>query len=419
MKKTLITFLAISLNALNINTLFNTLEKQPETKLDNLQIKKTKNTKKSILSSLYPKINIFSSATHYSEDVSLVPLTPTESSILIKTNKSIPFSQNILKVGFNFSMPIFIKSIYENKKKLNFLIKASKYKQKLNLLKREATLVTLISNLNYLLQLKKALIAQKNSISTTLNAIQIGVKNGRIPEFKALRLKDEINQIKIKIYNLNSKIEDIKSQIFSLTKISINQEIKIKTFNIKEGDFFSLNPLKENIIAQQKDIDAKKANYYPKVFFKIDAYRAFAKAYNTNKNIAYNLASAGIYINLEFDKKLSTEIEKSKLEYKKSILEYEKTKKELIAQITYINHSLKEIKKAISSQLNSIRLKKELLKSAKIAFKMNEMSVDEYLTYENNLLNAKANLYNLIATKNSLIAQKAMIYGKNLKKVFK
>ena len=54
-----------------------------------------------------------------------------------------------------------------------------------------------------------------------------------------------------------------------------------------------------------------------------------------------------------------------------------------------------------------------------MAFKLNRMSVDEYLNYEDDLAKQRANLANLIALKNSLIAQKALIYGKNLKKVFK
>jgi hypothetical protein len=68
---------------------------------------------------------------------------------------------------------------------------------------------------------------------------------------------------------------------------------------------------------------------------------------------------------------------------------------------------------------DSIGLKEELLKGAKVAFKLDRMSVDEYLKYEDALANEKANLANLIALKNSLISQKALIYGKNLKKVFK
>jgi hypothetical protein len=47
------------------------------------------------------------------------------------------------------------------------------------------------------------------------------------------------------------------------------------------------------------------------------------------------------------------------------------------------------------------------------------MTVDEYLKYEDDLAKAKATLANLIASKNSLIAQKALIYGNNFKKVFK
>ena len=66
-----------------------------------------------------------------------------------------------------------------------------------------------------------------------------------------------------------------------------------------------------------------------------------------------------------------------------------------------------------------MKLKKELLKGAKVAFRLNRMSVDEYLQYEDDLAKTKADLASLIANENTLKANKALIYGENLKKVFK
>ena len=120
-----------------------------------------------------------------------------------------------------------------------------------------------------------------------------------------------------------------------------------------------------------------------------------------------------------FDKTTNAQIQKSKIAILKSNLQIQKTLKDLNAEVMKIANSLKEIKKSIKLTQNSIELKEELLKGAKEAFKLNTMSVDEYLRYEDDISNTKANLANLIATKNSLLANLAFIYGNNLERIFK
>ncbi|WP_024789271.1 TolC family protein [Lebetimonas sp. JH292] len=204
--------LAISLNATNLNELFNAIKKTPDTKIDNLLIKKTKTLKKEIIGSLYPSVSIFASSEHFSSPTNIKPLPPTKSQQIGMQHGGYWFSQNINKIGFSASMPIFVKNIYDTKSKISHLLIASKYKAKINLLKRESLLITLLSKYNYLIKLKKALNDEKNSIETTLNAINVGVKVGRIPAFNALRLKDALNQINIKISGINTQIDSKRLQ---------------------------------------------------------------------------------------------------------------------------------------------------------------------------------------------------------------
>ena len=153
---------------------------------------------------------------------------------------------------------------------------------------------------------------------------------------------------------------------------------------------------------------------------KAQGYRGFADAYNNDESLTLNFASIGIYLNWNiFDKSNFASIEKSKIEKLKDNLTIQKTVKDLNSEVIKIKDSLKEIKKAINLTQNSIGIKEELLKGAKEAFKLNTMTVDEYLGYEDDLAAARANLANLIATKNSLIANLAFIYGNNLERIFK
>jgi outer membrane protein TolC len=410
----------LTVNATTINDLLNNINKTPDTKLDNLMIKEMHTNKKSVASSLYPKITLTTSAEHFSIPTSIRPLPPTESTKIIMSGGNLPFSQNIFRLGFNITMPLFIKEIYDNKKRMEFLLNSTKYQAKINLLKRQSSLIVYVSNLNYLFALKEALLSQKKSIQTTYKGIKTGVEIGRIPEFKLLRLKDTLIAIDNKISQIDTKLQDMKSKIYTLTLIKLNNPINIISYKVDKGDFFAIKPLKEKLKSMSYEIKAKKDANLPKVILKIQGNRAFAKAYNTNENLALNYASAGIYVTWDvFNKKNNSEIQKAKINQNKTALEIQKTIKDLTAQINYINFSLKEIKKQLLLTKESISLKEELLKGAKVAFKLNTMTVDEYLKYEDDLAKAKADLANLIAIKNTLIAQKALIYGKNFKKVFK
>jgi len=421
MKKVLVlSSLLLFSNAITIDKLFDAIEKTPDYKLDNIAKKEMKINKDSIINMLYPKVTVKASAEHFNRDYTMVPVTPTENGARIKKNESLAFSQNIQRLGFEVSMPLFIKSIYDNKDKMNYLLKATNYQTKINLYKKQTLLVGYLSQFDYLISLKKALNKQKSSIQTIYEALKKGVEVGRIPEFRLLRLQDSLNQISINISNVNKKIDEIKAAVFKLTNIKVDSIVEFDSLDIQNGEFIALKPLKEILKADEYGLKSKKDNFYPKVIFKVQGNRAFAKAYNTNDNITEDLASAGIYVSWDiFDKKNKSDIQKEKIKLIKNRLTIEKTKKDLTAEIEKINSSLNEINKQISLLKNSLRLKEELLKGAKVAFQLNRMSVDDYLKYEDNLAKAKADLANLIANKNMLKANKAFIYGKNLKKVFK
>ncbi len=408
------------LNATNLDDLFEAVKQMPDTKIDNVAVQEMQVNKKNIVAKLYPKVGVFSSYEHFSSPANVKPMPPTVSGEITKSKGGYWFSQNILKVGFDISMPLFVKSIYDNKKKIEFLINSKKYQAKLSLLKREALLVGLVSKFDYLLQLQKALLQKEASIETTLNAIKVGVEVGRFPKFKELKLQDALNQVQIKITEINSKIDGVKADIYKLTKKDVTGYIRVSGADVKEQEFLALKSLKEGLKAMKVDVDVQKDDYLPQIFLKAQGYRAFAKAYNNDDNLALNFANIGLYLKWNlFDKSRSAAIQKSKINLLKTNLLLQKTVKDLTAEVKKIKCSIKDINRALNLQQNSIALKEELLKSAKVAFKINSMSVDDYLNYETDLANAKANLANLKATKNGLLANLAFIYGNNLERVFK
>jgi len=420
MKRVFILLAFSYLNATSISSLLDKIEDTPDYKIDRLSIKQLRATKSAIRGSLFPKVSIFGAAEHYNMPVSMKPLLPTESGKLIQSHSALPFSQNIYKIGFNITMPIFVKEIYDNKKRVEHLLRATTYQTKINLIKKQALLVTYVSNLNYLYALKSALNKQKNSIYKSYKAVSVGVNVGRIPEFKLLRLKDAINQIKLKISQINRNIIDIKSSIYKVTKVNLKSRVKVSSSRVPRGNFYALKPLKEKIKASEYDLKAKKDAFYPKVNLKVVGSRSFGEAYNNKKNVVTNMASAGLYVNWDIlNKKANGDIQRAKVEKIKSTLELAKTKKDLQADIQKINQTLREIDKEIRYIRESLTIKKELLVGAKTAFRLDRMSVDEYLSYEDDLAKTRADLANLYALKNSFKAQKGLIYGINLKRIFR
>jgi len=420
-KLLLIPLLGIGLNATSLNQLFDAINKAPESKIDEVMLKNMKLNKDKIKSSLFPKISLNASIEHFNRDMSLVPLTPTESKKEQLKNNSLPFGQNIAKIGLSLSMPLFVKEIYENQKKMKNLVKVMKLKSKIDLLKRDALLIGLLSNFNYLFSLKAALLQKKTSIQTTIKSIKVGVKNGAIPEFNLLRLQDALTQIDIKVNDIETKINSIKASIYKLTNIVVDYPIKFYSTSYQKDDFVALKPIEWNIKADEKDIDAKKAKkYYPKVFLKANVIKGYVKSYNTDDIDERNIANVGIYLEWNiFDKVANKDIQKAKLNLIKDRLNLSKNEKDLTAEANKLTYDLVLIKKEIIQAKKSIEIKKELLKSAKVAFINQAMNVDEYLGYETDLANAKAKLVGLKAKLNQTKANLAFIYGNNFKSIFK
>jgi len=418
--KVLAIFVIAVFSFAEINKYLEAVKKTSDSKIDELMIKEMKVSKNSVVSSLYPKVSIFSSIEHFSSPTSLRPLPPTEVNEIAKQGGGYPFSQNIEKIGFSVSMPLFIKSIYDNKKRMEYLLRASKYQSQINILKREALLIVEISNYNYLLDLKEALLQKKSSIIKTINAIKVGVEVGRIPEFKLIRLKDALLSIELKIKSIENAINKSKSKIYQLTKLQVDKKINFKSFMPQKKEFLSLKPIKEKIIASKYLIKSSEDKFLPKFSLVTNGYRAFAKAYDNDKDLALNFASIGIYMEWSvFDRKNSSEIQKSKLEYMKNRLLFQKTLKDLEANEKELLNNIKNLENAIKLAKKSLKLKEDLLKKAKVAFELNEMNVDEYLGYEDELADVKAKLSEFIALKNSMIANLAFIYGSNYKRIFK
>ncbi|MCF6310344.1 MAG: hypothetical protein L3J19_07760 [Sulfurimonas sp.] len=75
----------------------------------------------------------------------MLPILPNKLLPMVQ-NLSVaqPFSTDIYKAGANFSIPIFVESIYTMADKAKAMQKSAKVKKKINLLKNEALMLVVM-----------------------------------------------------------------------------------------------------------------------------------------------------------------------------------------------------------------------------------------------------------------------------------
>jgi len=120
-----------------------------------------------------------------------------------------------------------------------------------------------------------------------------------------------------------------------------------------------------------------------------------------------------------FDHSKTTASEEAKVAYLQKKTEYEKTRHTLAVQASQLTREIGLLKRSITLAKKSVANQQKLLKIAKVSFANGNITEEEYLRYEDALANARANLYSFQAKKWQDIAQLAVIYGNDMKRIVK
>ncbi len=424
MTKKIIVFIIVgclpfSAYGLNMHTLFEALKKQPITKIDTFVNKSFQASSKKVASMFYPRIYFFGAYEHFNSPTNLRPTTPTESSLLIKENKPLPFSRNIKDIGVEVSLPIVDSSLINITKKAKTMYKSSKVQSRLNLIKNQALIVNLNAKLAYLEHLQTAMILRKQSLQSTLKRVEVGVKNGRMPQIQQIKIESSINQINIKLNEIKSNIVKITSVIKTLTSITLKHAITMKQVRrINKSTLLSIKPLQYTQEASKYDVYAKRSKLLPSIYLKSNIVRKFGRGYNNNQHTLRNYASIGLYMKMPiFDKTIYSDIEKSKAEYWKNESKLKQLAIELSNEAKELENQLKIIDNSIRIEKEELKNQESLLKYAKVAFKNQRMLEEEYLRYETQYLNTQSNLFDFEYQKWNILSKIAVIYGNNLEEI--
>jgi outer membrane protein TolC len=410
------------LSAHSIPELFDALKSHAQTKSDEMVVKKAEIAASQATSELYPTISLFGTYDNYSSPTNMKPIAPNVlKPMLVTQTIPQPYSYNIYKGGAKFTMPIFVKSIYTMADKAKAMQKSAQAKKHINLLQNEALIVGSNANLQYLRELKKSLELKEKSLLETLKTVKIKVDNGRAPASTLYKIDDGLNQISIAKNNIDLQKQKLISAIEAITGIQLDAPVDMQEVSsVKEGELGSLKPLEEKLKASRLEVNAEKEKLYPSVVAHGSYAYSSATAYNNNKDVNEEYGDIGVVVNIPLLAMSQYEaVSKSKIELQSDEVALQKLRDELSAKADMLKNSLPLLDNSIKLAKKSIQNKEKLLKIAKVNYNSGRLSTEEYLRYEDDVVDAKAKLYSAKAQKWQTAMELAVIYANNIEEMVK
>ncbi len=419
MKRALFVSLACAamLHAATITDLFEALKQSPHTKYDEWQVKYLQSSTKSVRSRLYPSVDLFATYEHYTSATNLRPVPPTETAILQKKGEPLPFAKTIERIGSEMSMPLFAKELYENIKKLKSLTKSAQAKKRLNFLKREAALLASDAAWIANKKLQEATRQRKKSLQKSYDDLKIKVKSGRSAPIALDKIEEALNTLDIALNNIAIQESSLKNSIFSLVNKELNEPIPFEKRKMPSfKDIFVLKPLEYAIDSKRYGIKAAQAKLWPKLALSANYTENYAQKdvfRDDDVHRSYGKYMLALRFPL-FDKTNYADIEKAKVDFQKERYNFLKAKQDIVAQTKTLKQNLHLLERSILLAKRSVKNQKKLLEYAKVAFNLGRLDEEEYLRYEDALLQAQAKVYETEAKWWQNFANLAVIYGNDL-----
>jgi len=255
----------------------------------------------------------------------------------------------------------------------------------------------------------------------TKEFVTIKVNNGRAPESSLLKINNGLNEIDVMKNDISLQREEVLAAIRNLTGVSLKNAIPmIQSGTYQDGEMKALDPLKEKLEADRLGYRAEIEKLFPMLVLQGNYNRSFAKAYNNDKDIAKNYYTIGLVLKiplLAMDQ--YAQIGKSSVDVRASENELDKMSLELSSQAGQLQNSLPLIENSIQLYSNSIKDKEELLKIAKVSYQSDQMTMEDYLKYEDDLVLEQSKLFKAQAQKWQTLVKLAVIYGNSIEEIVK
>ena len=406
----------------HISQLFDSLKTHPQTKADQITMQQAIAARNQVYSKLLPTIDGFGRYDYASNPSPMLPL-PLNDLFALKADpsKPQPYSQNIYRVGAVVSMPIFVMSLYTTAAMASKMYQSAKAKAQIDLLKNEAMLVSLNANLQYIQSLQQALDGKKKSLLKTKEFVVIEVNNGRAPGAALLQINNALDDVSVMINDLEVQKQEVIATIASYTGIIMTQPVPMKQVgNYQTGDMKALEPLTKKLQADKLAYRAEWQKLLPSIVAQGSYSDNFARAYNNNQSIHNDYTTVGLVVKvpiLEADQ--YAQIRRSHLEAKATENQLNQMRLDLTAQAAQLQKDWMLLDGSVQLYTHSVKDKQELLAIAKKSYEMDQMSMTDYLKYEDDLTLEQANLFKSEAKRWQTLVQLAVIYGNNIEEIVK
>jgi len=414
---------SVSSYAADIDTLLTAASQRPEIKSLKLSEEISRQERAKTLFNFTPKVDFYASYEYSSRPQNLVPLTPEEMNV----NKSLPISENIYRYGVKASMPVFMKELFDTADILKLKKEKVGILTEIAVIKNQSLLVSLNSYFHYLNKKREYLQKRIESLKKTKKIVKTGVDAGKVPKSELYNINKSVLELKMEREDLNRQTEDVKADIYKITGQHIDKPAKMdlaadfeNNFSGNGSHFIQMKPYKYDIKTAKEELEKQQAYRYPKLNLSAGYTQNMGKSYNKGEFESEDIGNVMVELSVPvFDAKSHKEIAIAKNEILKAQQEYLNERSVLSSLEKKYSSKLPIVKKSIKQAEKDIAYAKKLLHTAKVAYKNRRMTVDDYLSYEVDVLKSESNLAALKNEKWQIYAGQALLYGIKLTEVLK
>ncbi|PIV96756.1 MAG: hypothetical protein COW43_06290 [Flavobacteriaceae bacterium CG17_big_fil_post_rev_8_21_14_2_50_31_13] len=398
--------------------MFSGLEQNAVSKTDAIKLEQASVYKHSINSQFYPIIEGFGRYDYSSIPTGMYPVPPNDLFPLIQ-NQEIPqpFSCHIFRMGAQISMPIFSKSLFTMAKQANQVVISAEALQRINTIKNQSLLVAYITNFNYADNLFNALDQKRQSLLKTKEIIIIKVKNCGLPKSIQYNIDNALNEVALTQNELTLQKNELSANVLTITGLVLNKPVsmsQIKTIDKKI--IKATQPLKDKIQADELVVKSEREKLLPSLYHQGNYSFNVENAYNNKNKVEDDLLIASLALKVPiFNKSQYNQIKKNKLLLSESQNELKKLTNSFEAQAKQLEQNVLVLENAIMLSKKSIQNKEQLKIIAVKSYEIGQMSIEDYLKYEDDLVLEQVKLFKTEALKWQTITKLAIIYGVDLK----
>jgi outer membrane protein TolC len=405
--------------AVTIDELLDMAAQQPGYEISALTVQESDLQQQRTTAALFPKLEVFGRFESYNSPTNLRPMAPTE--IDIQGGDSIPFSRNILRYGLSIDVPVYVHELYVLRQKAMLLQQKSETERQLDLIGRQAAVVSLNSALTYLQSLETAVDARRASLVKTLEDMALKVNIGRSSESELVKIQKSLNDLDQQRNDLKIKQLDTLREIYALTGFNLTGPVPMALAQKpRKRSFLPVTAAQQNADAARKEVARRRAARLPTLSVTGFLSGNDGEAYNTDSRIYRSYHEIALVLKFPlFDPTLGKDEAIARVQLEKAQKKLEQTQLDMAALADMLDREIPILETSIDLAEQSVSDSETLLAVARVAVQTGRMTLEEYLRYESDVLTAQSTLYQAHQQWWQILSRQAALYGTDLKGVVK